>query len=344
MNTRGLTEIVILQVGLQLGVLSPTMFTLMVLMALITTAMTGPLMRRIYPDRVLDRELAALEAAEQAGLGGPASYTVLVAVPQDPTAARRAAQLARELTGREVPARIVLCRLLTAAAPLEVAGGMGADLAVLAQVGDELRALAGELSDAGTAASVVVRFAADPAADLAALAARLDADAVLLIEEPSGPVDDGDGSPGPAGSGAAAWLQALDAVPDVTVVVADDGAEPAGTRVAVVVDGGAGGRAAVRMGAQLALHTGADLAVAPADRRRARRSGAAVAALTRRGIHAEGVDDPAGAGLLVLPVDLPAPESAGASAVLRVRAAAADSDDDMEQVVDRIGTGAPSEA
>ncbi|MCO1654438.1 cation:proton antiporter [Pseudonocardia sp. S2-4] len=345
MNTRGLTEIVILQVGLQLGVLTPTMFTLMVLMALITTAMTGPLVRRLYPDRVLDRELAALEAAEQAALGGPESYTVLVAVPEDPAAARRTAQLARELTGREEPARVVLCRLLAPAAPLEVAGGMGAELAVLAQVGDELRALAAELSDAGTTASVVVRFAADPAADLAALAARLDADVVLLVEEPTAATDDDEARGAEsAGSGNASRLQALDAVPEVTVVVADAGAEPAGTRVGVVVDGGAGGRAAVRVGAQLALHTGADLAVAPVDRRRARRSGAAVAALARRGIPAEGVDDPAGAGLLVLPVDLAAPDATGASAVLRVRAAAADADDDVEQVVERIEVGAPSQA
>lgn len=43
MNCRGLTELVVLNVGLDLGVLSPTMFTILVLMALISTAMTAPL-------------------------------------------------------------------------------------------------------------------------------------------------------------------------------------------------------------------------------------------------------------------------------------------------------------
>ncbi|MGW0801420.1 cation:proton antiporter domain-containing protein [Nonomuraea sp. NPDC002799] len=43
-NTRGLTELIILNVGVSLGVLDGTMFTLMVLMALITTAMAGPLL------------------------------------------------------------------------------------------------------------------------------------------------------------------------------------------------------------------------------------------------------------------------------------------------------------
>jgi Kef-type K+ transport system membrane component KefB len=43
MNCRGLTELVVLNVGLQLGVLSPTLFTMLVLMALVSTAMAAPL-------------------------------------------------------------------------------------------------------------------------------------------------------------------------------------------------------------------------------------------------------------------------------------------------------------
>jgi Kef-type K+ transport system membrane component KefB len=44
MNTRGLMELVVLNVGLDLGVISPTLFTMMVVMALATTAMTAPLL------------------------------------------------------------------------------------------------------------------------------------------------------------------------------------------------------------------------------------------------------------------------------------------------------------
>ena len=44
MNTRGLVELVILNAGLDLGILSPTLFTMMVLMALITTLMTSPIL------------------------------------------------------------------------------------------------------------------------------------------------------------------------------------------------------------------------------------------------------------------------------------------------------------
>ena len=47
MNTRGLTELVVLNVGLSLGVITPELFTMGVLMALITTAMAGPLLNRL---------------------------------------------------------------------------------------------------------------------------------------------------------------------------------------------------------------------------------------------------------------------------------------------------------
>lgn len=45
MNTRGLMELIVLNVGLDLGVISPRLFALMVLMALATTALTSPLLR-----------------------------------------------------------------------------------------------------------------------------------------------------------------------------------------------------------------------------------------------------------------------------------------------------------
>jgi Kef-type K+ transport system membrane component KefB len=44
MNTRGLVELIVLNIGLDLGILSPHVFTMMVIMALVTTAMTGPLL------------------------------------------------------------------------------------------------------------------------------------------------------------------------------------------------------------------------------------------------------------------------------------------------------------
>lgn len=44
MNTRGLMELVVLNIGFDLGVLTPEVFAMMVIMALVTTFMTGPLL------------------------------------------------------------------------------------------------------------------------------------------------------------------------------------------------------------------------------------------------------------------------------------------------------------
>jgi Kef-type K+ transport system membrane component KefB len=65
MNTRGLTEVVVLTIGLNLGMLNTTLYSLMMVMALVTTAMTGPLLQLVYPQRYA--ELEQLEATDQLG-------------------------------------------------------------------------------------------------------------------------------------------------------------------------------------------------------------------------------------------------------------------------------------
>jgi len=54
MNTRGLMELVVLNIGYDLGILSPEVFTMMVIMALVTTFMTSPLLTFInwlFPEK-----------------------------------------------------------------------------------------------------------------------------------------------------------------------------------------------------------------------------------------------------------------------------------------------------
>lgn len=52
MNTRGLMELIVLNIGLELGVISPAVFSMMVIMALVTTCAAAPLLR-IVAARVL---------------------------------------------------------------------------------------------------------------------------------------------------------------------------------------------------------------------------------------------------------------------------------------------------
>jgi K+:H+ antiporter len=49
MNTRGLMELIVLNIGLDLGVISPTLFAMMVVMAWVTTAATAPIVQWLVP-------------------------------------------------------------------------------------------------------------------------------------------------------------------------------------------------------------------------------------------------------------------------------------------------------
>ncbi|RST16011.1 cation:proton antiporter [Streptomyces sp. WAC05950] len=59
MNCRGLTELVVLNVGLELGVIGPQLFTMLVLMALVTTAITSPALTRLRATVASGKEGAA---------------------------------------------------------------------------------------------------------------------------------------------------------------------------------------------------------------------------------------------------------------------------------------------
>lgn len=61
MNTRGLVELIVLNIGLDLGILSPQVFAMMVLMALVTTFLTGPFLSLAQPKLA---ENAALSPAD----------------------------------------------------------------------------------------------------------------------------------------------------------------------------------------------------------------------------------------------------------------------------------------
>ena len=65
MNARGLMEFVILNIGLQRGLITPTLFTVMVTMTLVTTMAAGPLFEWAW------RGSAEAQAAERRGATGP---------------------------------------------------------------------------------------------------------------------------------------------------------------------------------------------------------------------------------------------------------------------------------
>lgn len=89
MNTRGLTELVILGVGLKLGLLDGSLYSLMVVMAVVTTVMTGPLLSRIRP-RTSAQEAEAKTGAEAEGEAAVGAVTGTEGAPEPDTARDRA--------------------------------------------------------------------------------------------------------------------------------------------------------------------------------------------------------------------------------------------------------------
>ena len=64
MNTRGLTELIVLNIGLSLGVISPLLFTMLVIMALVTTFMTSPMLELTYPKKLIKLDMVEQEPEE----------------------------------------------------------------------------------------------------------------------------------------------------------------------------------------------------------------------------------------------------------------------------------------
>lgn len=62
MNTRGLTELIVLNIGLELGVISPILFTMLVIMALVTTFMTSPLLEWTYPKKSIRLQMQPIQS------------------------------------------------------------------------------------------------------------------------------------------------------------------------------------------------------------------------------------------------------------------------------------------
>jgi K+:H+ antiporter len=290
MNTRGLTEIVILSVGLQLAIIDQQIFSMMVVMALVTTVMAGPLLAWIYPRRVVERDVAR---AERAALGGAAGYKVLVVVPGSAPVAAAVVDLAAALVGSRRPVTLALARLVPyPAAPLEIGSGLTGGLLEMNQAMGALTDLAGRVG-AGPDVPVVARFTSDPAEDLAELVRAGEPDLVVMAA----------GEPGSA------------SVPGTVITLT--GPHPTPVRAIIArLTGDADADAVLRTSAQLASGYGAELVV-DAGPRVPRGVASTIRELRRHGlaVREESVDSDSGTTLVVA-----AGTSAGADVVIRTGA------------------------
>lgn len=65
MNTRGIVQLVVLNIGVQLGVLSPRLFAIFVLMATVLTFLTSPILSLLYRKNYDIRKLSVPNVAAQ---------------------------------------------------------------------------------------------------------------------------------------------------------------------------------------------------------------------------------------------------------------------------------------
>ncbi len=177
MNTRGLTELVILSIGREVGVLNDEMFTIMVVMAVFTTVITEPLLRVLYPDELVDREIAE---AERIGSAEAEAFRVLVGTPQHEIGTTLAA-LAAELTEGEDPREVALVQFGEPVGPLEVGSG----LEELATSLDALHHLETTMEATGVPVFARSRVDDDPGRLLGVLADESVADVVLVPDNPT---------------------------------------------------------------------------------------------------------------------------------------------------------------
>jgi nucleotide-binding universal stress UspA family protein len=106
MNTRGLMELVILNVGRELGVITPAVFAMMVIMALVTTALTTPVLHVVSPPELRALQLGPSPRRKRAGV-----FSILLPVA-DPRTGGPLLRLA-ELIGGPPAARMIYALHLT---------------------------------------------------------------------------------------------------------------------------------------------------------------------------------------------------------------------------------------
>ena len=185
MNTRGLTELIVLNLALERGAISNALFAALVLMALATTLMAGPLLKLLdrentYGAKVEDEFAAARArlAADFPGLVVP-EHSILVA-PETDAALPQLLALAEPLARSQPPRELILARLVQPPRGAGVRGGLQTENAALERATAAVNEARARLIEEGIAARAVVLRSSSPGQDLAHIVAVEPVDLVLV--------------------------------------------------------------------------------------------------------------------------------------------------------------------
>lgn len=177
MNTRGLTEVVVVNVGFMAGLLDEDLLTVFIVMAVLTTIMTEPLLRAVYPDTLVRRDIAI---AERTALGLGHDRRVLVTLRGEPVD-EAAVRVARMLLGRSSPGTVVLSRVVAPRLPRgELGSGLAGELTSVADALEGTSTLTATPSGSTAGTLPLTRLGSDPVGEWCAQADDLDVEAVLV--------------------------------------------------------------------------------------------------------------------------------------------------------------------
>jgi hypothetical protein len=180
MNTRGLTELIVLNLALTTGAISQALFTALVIMALVTTFMAGPLIRLLDPHNAFgeepEQELAASAGAPAAQ---PGEHSILVA-PQSGAALEQLLALAEPLARSQPRRELILARLIRPPLGAGVRGGLQTEARQVSEASEDLQHRRQELLGEGIDARAVALTSADPGRDITRLCRSEAVDLVLL--------------------------------------------------------------------------------------------------------------------------------------------------------------------
>jgi Kef-type K+ transport system membrane component KefB len=185
MNTRGLTELIVLNLALDTGAISNALFAALVIMAVVTTLMAGPLLKLLDPRNEygaqVEDELA--EAARIASEEHPEIVvpprSILVA-PQTDAALVPLVALSKPLARSEPRRELVLARLVAPPRGAGVRGGLQTENMHLQRASHLINEIRARLSAEGVASRGVAFTSRNIAADVVHITEREPIDLVLI--------------------------------------------------------------------------------------------------------------------------------------------------------------------
>ena len=186
MNTRGLTELIVLNLALDVGAISNALFAMLVIMAVVTTLMAGPLLKLLDPkneygrqveDEFADAALAAVQAHPEL----PVPERSILVAPETDAATAQLVALAEPLAGSTPVRELIVARLVqpTRGARTGVRAGLQTENLALERASRSINEIRERLASDGVVARGVALTSTNPGDDLVHIVEREPVDLVL---------------------------------------------------------------------------------------------------------------------------------------------------------------------